>query len=342
MAAAVQLDVRDLRHFNAAQMRPLLEEEGRAWGGNLHWDYRNSVELLLGYFESRSLPGYVALSDGQILGYAFCVYEGHKAIIGDVFASPSLATAPIPSPARPAPIGAAADPSTATEIVLLRHLIETLQNSPAITRVESQLLLPPYGSLRAAFVPAGFRGYQRLLLERNFDLAQPQPQWTPHNSSWQQSVTLRRWQEEDFPQAAELICNSYAGHIDAEINDQYRTPQGAARFLHNIVRFPGCGFFDAAISRIARDKTTGELAGMLLCSRVRADTGHITQLCVAPKYRTHGLAHALLDAAESELRYQKFSGLTLTVTAANTSAMRLYTARDFHTRHSFEAFVWEK
>jgi len=289
MAAAVQLDVLDLRHFNGTQMRPLLEEEGRAWGGNLHWDYRNSVELLLGYFDSRSLPGYVALSDGRILGYAFCVYEGHKAIIGDVFASPSL---------NPP----ATDSSTATEIVLLRHLIETLQNSPAISRIESQLLLPPYGSLRDAFDPTGFRGYQRLLLERNFDLTQPPPEWTPHASTWQQNVTLRRWQEDDFPQAAELICNAYAGHIDAEINDQYRTPQGAARFLHNIVRFPGCGFFDATSSRVARDKVTGELAGMVLCSRVRADTGHITQLCVAPTYRGQGLAHALLDAAEAELR----------------------------------------
>jgi ribosomal protein S18 acetylase RimI-like enzyme len=334
MAAAVQLDVLDLRHFNGVQMRPLLEEEGRAWGGNLHWDYRNSVELLLGYFDSRSLPGYVALSDGRILGYAFCVYEGHKAIIGDVFASPSLNAPRSNDPGD--------DNSTATEIVLLRHLIETLQNSPAITRVESQLLLPPYGSLREAFVPAGFRGFERLLLERNFDLTQPPPEWTPHAAAWQQRVTLRRWQEDDFPQAAELICNAYAGHIDAEINDQYRTPQGAARFLHNIVRFPGCGFFDATSSRIARDKITGELAGMVLCSRVRADTGHITQLCVAPNFRNQGLAHALLDAAEAELRYQRFTGLTLTVTAANETAMRLYNARGFHTRHSFEAFVWEK
>ena len=36
-----------------------------------------------------------------------------------------------------------------------------------------------------------------------------------------------------------------AGHIDASINDQYRSLHGSLRFLHNIVRFPGCGVFDA-------------------------------------------------------------------------------------------------
>lgn len=333
MAAAVQLDVLDLRHFTAAQMRPLLEEEGRAWGGNLHWDYRNSVELLLGYFDARTLPGYVAVADGQVLGYAFCVYEGHKAIIGDVFASasPRIPLAP--------PDGT---PQASTETILLRHLIETLQNSPAITRIESQLLLPPYGTLRAAFIPAGFRSYRRLLLEREFDMAGEQPTWAAHDAAWKDHLTLRRWSEDDFIQAAGLIHTAYEGHIDAQINDQYRTTYGAQRFLHNIVRFPGCGFFDPASTRVAYDNKTGEIAGMLLCSRVRADTGHITQLCVAPRFRNQGLAHALLDAAEAELRYQRFAGLTLTVTADNSDAMALYNARGFRTRHSFEAFVWEK
>jgi ribosomal protein S18 acetylase RimI-like enzyme len=325
MASAAQLEVLDLRHFNAARLRPLLEEEGRAWSSKLWWDYRNSVEMLLGYFDAHTLPGYVAMEEGRIRGYTFCVYDGHKAIIGDAFALPAAHAAP---------------DFSSTETLLLRHMLETLQNSPQITRVESQLLLPDYGTLRAAFIPAGFQSFRRLLLEHSFQ--DRGPIWISRNDAWRNRVAMRRWKEEDFPHAASLIIQAYQGHVDSNINDQYRSVQGAQRFLHNIVRFPGCGFFDPALSRIAVDTTTGEMAAMVLVSRVRADVGHITQLCVLPQYRRTGLAHALLDAVEADLRYHRFAGVTLTVTADNAAAIQLYTARGFRTRHCFEAFVWEK
>jgi ribosomal protein S18 acetylase RimI-like enzyme len=325
MATAAQLEVLDLRHFNAVRLRPLLEEEGRAWSSKLWWDYRKSIELLLGYFDAHTLPGYVAMEEGNIRGYTFCVYDGPKAIIGDVFALPPRFAGPL---------------FESTETLLLRHLLETLQNSPQVQRIESQLLLPDYGTLRAAFVPAGFKGHRRLLLEHIFD--DHTPQWHSRKDAWRSRVTLRHWQDEDFPRAGALINLAYHGHVDANINDQYRTVSGAQRFLHNIVRFPGCGSFDPALSRIACDTRTGEMAGMVLASRVRADVGHITQLCVLPEYRRLGLSHALLDAVEADLRYQRFAGVTLTVTAENTAAIGLYSERGFRTRHEFEAFVWER
>jgi ribosomal protein S18 acetylase RimI-like enzyme len=325
MATAAQLEVLDLRHFNAARLRPLLEEEGRAWSSKLWWDYRKSIELLLGYFDAHTLPGYVAMEEGHIRGYTFCVYDGPKAIVGDVFALPSRENV---------------QAFNSTETLLLRHLLETLQNSPQVNRIESQLLLPDYGTLRAAFVPAGFKGFRRLLLQHIFDdRAQP---WHSHKDAWRNRVTLRRWSDEDFPHAGVLINLAYQGHVDASINDQYRSVAGAQRFLHNIIRFPGCGSFDRSLSRVACDTRTGEMAAMVLVSRVRADVGHITQLCVLPEYRRLGLSNALLDAVEADLRSQRFSGVTLTVTAENSAAIDLYSARGFRTRHEFEAFVWDK
>src|SRR5580698_2747005 len=111
MATAAQLEVLDLRHFNAARLRPLLEEEGRAWSSKLWWDYRKSIELLLGYFDAHTLPGYVAMEEGHIRGYTFCVYDGPKAIVGDVFALPSRENV---------------QAFNSTETLLLRHLLETL------------------------------------------------------------------------------------------------------------------------------------------------------------------------------------------------------------------------
>ena len=182
MATAAQLEVLDLRHFNAVRLRPLLEEEGRAWSSKLWWDYRKSIELLLGYFDAHTLPGYVAMEEGNIRGYTFCVYDGPKAIIGDVFALPPRFAGPL---------------FESTETLLLRHLLETLQNSPQVQRIESQLLLPDYGTLRAAFVPAGFKGHRRLLLEHIFD--DHTPQWHSRKDAWRSRVTLRHWQDEDFP-----------------------------------------------------------------------------------------------------------------------------------------------
>src|SRR5580698_7156951 len=88
MTPALQLEILDLRHFSAASLRPLLEAEAKVWSDRLEWDYRASANLLLQYLDSRVLPGYVAIENGRISGYVFCVYEDQKAVIGDVFAVP--------------------------------------------------------------------------------------------------------------------------------------------------------------------------------------------------------------------------------------------------------------
>ena len=105
-------------------------------------------------------------------------------------------------------------------------------------------------------------------------------------------MELGGWTAGCYQPAAELIHAAYAEHIDASINDQYRTLHGSLRFLHNIVRFPGCGVFEANSSLVLRDRGVDALAGILLCSRVAPDVAHITQICVAEKYRRRGLGRA--------------------------------------------------
>ena len=57
-------------------------------------------------------------------------------------------------------------PQTPREIerMLLSHLFETLQNSPQVDRIESQLLLHPAGALAPVFAEAGFTLYRRLFM----------------------------------------------------------------------------------------------------------------------------------------------------------------------------------
>lgn len=328
MAIATQLEILDLRHFSARQMRPLLESEARVWQQRLRWDYQNSTELLLQYLDSRILPGYVALDRGRISGFTFCVYEGPKAVIGDAYAQ-------------------AADPEQTHGIThtLLRHLIELLVNSPGVQRIESQLLLYDAGSIDGIFREYGFALHPRLFMEFRLPPAAG-PFFSPNGTvvpvNLPTHIELCPWSPAYYQQAAELIHESYAGHIDALINDQYCSLHGSLRFLHNIVRFPGCGVFDATESWVLRDTRTQALIGMVLCSRVAADVAHITQLCVSPAYRGANLGGLLLRHAVDHLSHSGFDAITLTVTEANRPAVHLYEELGFFTRHRFEAMVLDK
>jgi ribosomal protein S18 acetylase RimI-like enzyme len=323
MTPALQLEILDLRHFSAASLRPLLEAESRLWSERLEWDYRASADLLLQYLDSRLLPGYVAIENGRVAGYLFCVYEEHKAVIGDVFA-----IEPQNSEAS----------ATDIELLLLENLIELLQNSPGVERIESQLLLHPHGMHVGAFRSAGFELYTRLFMR--FDLSGPSSSTGP--APLPGGYFMRTWREDDFNAAAHLISNAYQGHLDSHINDQYRSAAGSLRFLHNIVRFPGCGLFDAPASRVLVRSGSSEIAAILLCSRVRDDVAHVTQLCVAKESRGRGLGRILIDDCAAHLRARGFRALTLTVTEANQNAVALYRHAGFEVAHTFDAMLWER
>jgi ribosomal protein S18 acetylase RimI-like enzyme len=340
MASGVSIEVLDLRHFAAPMLRPLLEAEGDLWRQRLHWDYRTSAKLLMQYLDSHMLPGYVAMEAGQVTGYGFCVYEESKAVIGDVFAYSDRSVDPASDQ------GAAyrgpsfeSDPQPAREVeeTLLRHLFETLQNSPHVDRVESQLLLHPSGSHSACFGSAGFEVYRRLFMVQPLTGV-----WNMPRPNLPSQLELRAWRDEDLNAAGRLIADAYAGHPDSLINDQYRSAQGSLRFLHNIVRYSGCGAFSPQASHVIVERSTRELVALLLGSRVSTQSGHITQLCVRPRYRRLGLARLLLSIAGTCFFRQGVTEISLTVTEANANAIELYRAEGYECVHAFDAAVWER
>jgi ribosomal protein S18 acetylase RimI-like enzyme len=315
-----QVEVLDLRHFSARQMRTLLEREADVWRDRLRWDYRNSTELLLGYLDSRILHGYVALDQGRICGYSFAVYEGRKAVIGDAFATGHRSMTD----------------ADATRI-LLEHMLEMLRHSPAVDRVESQLLLFNSGEFADLFRGKEFEVHPRLFLERELQ----RPIEVAPARELPPELELSQWTAPDYQAAGELIYGCYAGHSDSQINDQYRSLHGSLRFLHNIVRFPGCGVFEPGFSWLLRERSTRALVGMALCSRVMDDVAHITQLCVLPALRGRGLGRVLLEQTATRLARAGFSAITLTVTKGNTEAVELYRSCGFTTRHRFDAVVMD-
>lgn len=320
MTQALPLDILDLRHFSAAELQPLLLAEAKEWDERLNWDYRTSTDLILHYLESRVLPGYVAVDHSKAVGYVFCVYEEAKAVIGDIFSTGTLDKR---------------FSGLDVERRLLEHLIEMLQNSPGTERIEAQLLLHPAGWLGGVFRAAGFEIFRRHFMQ--LALTGYERRLTQDHPA---EKLMRTWNEEDFTPAAHLIAHAYAGHLDSRINDQYQSLAGSMRFLHNIIRFPGCGRFDAAASRVLVESKTGEIKGVLLCSEVKTGVAHITQVCVAPEWQGRGLGAMMIEDCATYLCRRHFRAVTLTVTQQNHGAVRLYDQIGFTRRHAFDAVLW--
>ncbi len=314
------MEILDLRHFSSADLRPLLEQEIEVWGRLLAWDYRGSSDMILRYIDAKILPGYAAVERGSIVGYSFFVYEGSKGVVGDLFVSPRRADV------------------RAIELQMAEHMIETLQQSPGILRVEAQLLTHQTGELVPNFVSAGFQRYRRLFLA-----LQLRGSGAPHIPpvGLLEDILVRRWADQDYQPAAGVITAAYRSHIDSEINDQYRTNAGSNRFLNNIVRFPGCGVFDQDSSFVAIHRASSALIGLILCSRVKDDVGHVTQVCLVPEYRGRGIGERLVASTYHSLRNRNFRQLSLTVTEANHRAVDLYRQLGFVELRVFDAFVWE-
>jgi len=304
-------------------LRPLLQDETQVWSRLLSWDYTGSAEMILRYVDSKILPGYAAVDRGRVFGYSFFVYEGSKGVIGDLYVTN----------------GARLPEVRQVELKLLMHVIETLQQSPGIHRVEAQLLAHEANAVSRPFLDTGFQRYPRLFMVLPF--AKGLPEKMPAQILAHAEVEIRPWTEADYQPSAAVITAAYRGHVDAQINDQYHTLSGSLRFLNNIVRFPGCGLFDAESSFVALDRKAKSLIGLILCSRVRNDVGHVTQVCVLPEYRSRRIGESLLAATVGSLRRRNFSMLSLTVTEANARAVALYRRLNFDEKRVFDAFVWE-
>jgi len=317
----ILLEILDLRHFSSNDLRSVIDEEVAVWRSTLHWDYRASSDMILRYADSRILPGFCAIERGRVHGYCFFVYEGAKGVIGDLYVEDSTSTH---------------HRRKEIEIELLRHAVSTLQQSPGIRRVEAQLLVHATDRLAEPFLSEGFRRYRRLFL--TLPIGGP---YSPPVRPLSREVEIHRWSEVDYQPAAHIITSAYRGHIDSDVNDQYRTISGSLRFLNNIVRFPGCGVFDPSASFVALHRPTNTRIGVLLCSRVRSDVGHITQVCTLPEYRDTGVGEHLLRYSYADLAARRFNELSLTVTEENSRALAFYLRLGFNHLHTFDAFVWE-
>jgi ribosomal protein S18 acetylase RimI-like enzyme len=109
----------------------------------------------------------------------------------------------------------------------------------------------------------------------------------------------------------------------------------------NIIQYPGCGQFSSKASIVAVDTSTGRVCGVSLASMVSETSGHVTQLCILPETRGTRLGYELLRQSMLRLNDLGCQSISLTVTATNTEALRLYESVGFSVNSLFPALVWE-
>jgi len=309
----------DLRELQPAYLASLLAEEASEWS-SLDWDFEPSADLVRRFMSMKALCGFALPAGGRAssnaaAGYSYYVSDEGKGLIGGLYVARAYRT-------------------EENENALIEAVLESLWRIPGIRRVEAQLVM--LDSPLERFVPYSqyLRSHARKFLEAPLAHVAELPPRHP-------AVTIAPWTENRQSDAGRLIAAAYSGHVDSEINDQYRSPGGARRFLANIVQYPGCGSFFGSASFVAIPQGGQGLCGLSLASTVSEGIGHITQVCVAPSHRDTGLGYELLRRSLVALAAHGCRKVTLTVTASNTGAIRLYERMGFTNRRDFAAYVWE-
>lgn len=305
----------ELRRITADQLEPVLSEETEAWHHELDWDFHPSADLVRRFVHMQALNGFALMNGNQAAGYCYYVCEEGKGLIGDLYVRRDFR-------------------SIENENVLLEAVLDAMWRTAGVRRIESQFMMLSSPLNRPVPKQNWLHSFPRQFMQAPLaGVAQFQEKALA-------GISIGPWSENRQDDSARLIASAYQGHVDSLINDQYRSPAGARRFLMNIVQYPGCGSFFAPASFAAHDAER-RLHGISLASLVSADVGHITQVCVAPADRGTGLGYELMRRSLGSLASRGCRAVSLTVTGSNQTAIRLYERMGFENRRTFAAYVWE-
>lgn len=147
------------------------------------------------------------------------------------------------------------------------------------------------------------------------------------------NLTIRPTTEADIPRLAQLVLDLQAMHVAAYPDIFHPFPDDKTA-LHESYR-----------ERFARGDTgyaaviDGEIVGYMICSLSQREAGiytravtilHISEICVAPEFRSQGIGKVLLDYAKDVARDAGAGFINLTVWAFNEDALRFYEREGYH------------
>jgi ribosomal protein S18 acetylase RimI-like enzyme len=292
-----------------------MDEEEKVWMSDLGWDYSPIRQILASFIKQKLLPGYVAVADGEAIGYTYFLVNQTKGIIGALY------------------VNKAAHAQEAVE-ELLSLTISCLKDSQSIKRVEAQIMPFHEVNLTAPFTRYGFSCTSRYYLE--LDLGNHR-----RKTELPSAIRIIPWDSSCLERLAEMTQLSYREQTDSEICEDYRTRTGCESYLRSLVENPGCGVFMPEASFIGLD-WQGDPAGFLICCRISNGAAIIPQIAVHPSSQGQRLGNILMNCTFGQIKALGFRTVSLTVTKKNRRAFEWYQRLGFKIRKEFGAYVWER
>ena len=207
----------DLRDVTSAHLEPLLQEETEEWRTELNWDYRPSADLVRRFADMRALTGFTLPGEKEIAGYGYYVCEDGKGLIGGLYVGRRYR-------------------NVENENKLLNAILDSMWRTPGTRRVEAQLMMLSSPLTRSMPNPRWFRAFPRKFFEASLDAIRSLPPREP-------KVAIVPWSEGRQDDAARLIAAAYAGHVDSNINDQYRPSAALGAFSPTSCNTPAAEHF---------------------------------------------------------------------------------------------------
>jgi ribosomal protein S18 acetylase RimI-like enzyme len=297
----------DWRDAPASDVASLFDAERRRWLDALKWDTAPSLAIVEQGRRAGAVPGWIVRGpDGGVEGWTYYVLHDGSLQIGGVTAS------------RPA---------------VARQLIDAVMHSTEadLARRLSCFVFPESRSIETAFERQRFTMGETCYLLRPIGV-EPSPSRPP---SVAMPPGVRRWRDDDLAPAVRLLAAAYRGVPGAACFAPDAGLEQWAHYVGQLTRVPGCGHFDPSLSFVVTGPRPTEIVGLVMTTRISAESAHIAQLAVAPSARRTGLARQLLSAAFAAVEAANLSSVTLMVDAGNAAASALYADLGFTERARF-------
>jgi ribosomal protein S18 acetylase RimI-like enzyme len=129
------------------------------------------------------------------------------------------------------------------------------------------------------------------------------------------AISIRRGTSNDAPEILSCLAATFAPYRD------FYTP---AAFLDTVLTPETLQDRLASMQVFVAHTGSGEIVGTIACQVINSAEGHLRGMAVLPNCQGSGIAAQLLTHAESQLRRQHCTRITLDTTAPLTRAMRFY------------------
>ena len=154
-------------------------------------------------------------------------------------------------------------------------------------------------------------------------------------------VTFHPWAERYKEEIAHLMAAAYRGHVDSDINDQYRTIPGARHFLMNIIQFPGCGAFPRKRLWWPWTTAAGAFAEHVFPARYRRIQDTLLSCAHCRLFAARGLGMNCCGNRCCRRWILGVKRLALPLRQKTRKRWGFIRSMGFHTSSQFPALVWE-